>query len=86
MHVILDSQYEKGDLNKVMKNQCQNLTEVKCNELLKLLQKIEELFDETLVTWTTYLVDPELKEDAKVICLIPYPVPKVNEDMLKKEV
>ena len=32
-----------------MGNQCQNLTEVKYSELLKLLQKIEELFD-----WNTW--------------------------------
>ena len=44
-----------------MKNQCQNLTETKHNELLKLLQKLEELFDETLGTWETYPVEFELK-------------------------
>ena len=36
-------------LNKVMEDQCQYLTETQCNGLLELLQKIEELFDETLV-------------------------------------
>ena len=35
------------------------------NELLKLLQKFEELFDGTLGPWKTYPVDLELKEDAK---------------------
>ena len=39
-----------------------------CNELLKLLQKIEELFDGTLGTWKIDLVDSKLKEDAKTIC------------------
>ena len=36
-----------------MKNQCQNLTETQRNELIKLLQKIEELFNKTLGTWKT---------------------------------
>ena len=27
LHVILDAKYEKAYLNKVMKNQCQHLTE-----------------------------------------------------------
>ena len=39
LHVILDAKYETSDLNKVMENQCQYLTEVQRNELLKLLQK-----------------------------------------------
>ena len=33
-----------------------------CNELLKLLQKFEELFDGTLGTWKTDAVDFKLKE------------------------
>ena len=36
-----------------MVNQCEHLTMTQCNELLKLLQKFEELFDGTLVTSET---------------------------------
>ena len=36
-----------------MKNQFQHLTLLECNELLKLLQKTEELFDGTLGTCKT---------------------------------
>ena len=36
LHVILDAKYEKEDLNKVVENQCQHLTEVQRNELIKL--------------------------------------------------
>ena len=49
--VTLDAKYIKAYVNKVMKNKSQHLTETKRNELLKLLQKPEELFDGTLVTW-----------------------------------
>ena len=45
-----------ADLNKVMERRCQYLTEVQHNELLKLLQKNEELSDGTLGTWKLYPV------------------------------
>ena len=66
-----------------MENQFQHKTEVQRNEFLKLLQNFEELFHGTLGTWKTDPVDLELKEDAKPICLIPHPVPKVHEEIFK---
>ena len=51
----------------------------KRNELLKLLQKYEELFDGTSGTWKTDPAYFELKQDANPICLQQYPVPKVHE-------
>ena len=65
-------------LNKDIGNQCQNLTEIQCNELLKLLQKSEELSDVTLCTWKIDLADFELKMGVEPICSIPHPVPKVH--------
>ena len=50
-----------------MENQCQHLTMTQRNELLKLLQRSEELFNGTLGTWKTDPVEFELKEDAKPI-------------------
>ena len=52
----------------------------------KLLQKFEELFNETLRTRKIDMVDFKLKEDVKPICLRPYPVPKLHKKMFKKEV
>ena len=69
-----------------MKNQCQHLTEIQRNELLKLLKKSKKLFDETLGNWKIYPVDFKLKEDMKPIFSRSYTVPKLNEEMLKKEV
>ena len=85
LRVILDAKYEKADLHKVMETQCQNLTMTQHNDLLKLLQKFEEFFDETLGTWKIYPVDFELKEDSNSVCSRPYPVPKVHEEIFKKE-
>ena len=71
--VILDYKYKKSDPRKVMETQCQHLTITQRNELLKLLQKSEDLFDGTLSIWK---IDPlyfELKEDVKPIFSRPYP-------------
>ena len=69
-----------------MKPRCQHLTMTQHNDLLKLLQKHEELFDGTLGTWKTNPVGFELKDDAKLVCLIPYPVPKVYDEIFKNKV
>ena len=61
LRVLLDSIYEKEYLNKVMTNQCQHFIETQGNELLKLLEKFEELFNGTLGTWKTDPVDFEKK-------------------------
>ena len=84
LRVILDSIYEKVDLDKVMETQCQHLTITQRNKLLKLLHRSEELFDEILGTWKTDPLDLELNKDAKPICLRTYPVPKVHKEMFKK--
>ena len=86
LRVILDAKYKQADLNKVTEKQCKHLTEVKCNELLKLLQKAEELSDGTLDIWKTDPVDFRLKEDANPICSRPYPVPKLHEGIFQNEV
>ena len=69
-----------------METQCQHLTITQRNELMKLLQKSEELFYGTLGTWKTYPVDFELKENAKPILLQPYSVLKVHEEIFKNEI
>ena len=69
-----------------METQCQHLTMTQCNEFIKLLQKFKELFNVTLSTWKIDPLDFELKQNAKPICSQPYPVPKVHEEIFKKEV
>ena len=48
LRVILYAKYEDSYLYKFMENQRQHLTMTQRNDLLKLLQKIEELFNVTL--------------------------------------
>ena len=47
---ILYDKYENAYLHKVTETQFQHLTMTQCNDLLKLLQKSEGLFDGTLGT------------------------------------
>ena len=79
LRVILDAKYEKAYLNRVTKKQCQHLIETQRNEVLKTFHEFEELFGGTLGARKTDPVYFKLKEDAKPIYLIPYPVPKVHK-------
>ena len=67
-----------------METRYQNLTMTQRSDLLKLLQKFEDLFDGTLCTWKTDLLDIKLKEYTNTIRLQPHPVTKVHEEMFKK--
>ena len=69
-----------------MKKKCQHFTKMKCNELLELSQKNEELFNEIVCTWKTNPVDFELKQDVKPILSRPYQVLKVHKEMFQKKV
>ena len=61
MRTILDVNYVKSYLNKVIKYQYQHLTEYQSKDLLKLLQNLKDLFNGTLGSWKTSPVDFELK-------------------------
>ena len=50
---ILDVNYEKADLNKVMDEKCQHLIPNEQEKLLHILEKNEILFDGTLGTRKT---------------------------------
>ena len=61
-----------------MEIQCQHLTITQRNELLNVLHKFEQCLYGTLGICKTDLVDFELKEDVKPICLRPHAVPKLH--------
>ena len=54
--------------------------------LLELLQKYKNMFDGTLGKYTGSDYTIELKEDAKPYHAKPFPIPKIHEPTLKKEV
>ena len=45
----------------------------------------EEFFGGILDMWETTQIDLELKDDAKPVCSLPYPVPRVHKTMFKSK-
>jgi hypothetical protein len=81
---ILDSKYEKADLEQVAAN-AEDLDENQQKKLLSLLKDFEDLFDGTLGKWDTDPIDIETKPDHKPSSARYYPVPKINKATFKKE-
>jgi succinate dehydrogenase flavin-adding protein (antitoxin of CptAB toxin-antitoxin module) len=83
---ILDNKYKPADLAKIAA-ECKTITKEQQQDLLKLLQKYETIFDGTLGTWDTKPVNLELKDpNCKPYLAKPYPVPHSQERKLKDEV
>ena len=69
-----------------MTEQCKHLSPSKREILLNLLKIFEDLFNRTLDMRNTAPVDLEFKDDAKSVCLRPYPVRRVHDAMFRKGV
>ena len=82
---ILDAKYEKANLKKVV-NKLDYLNKEEQKSFLKLLQKYESMFDGTLGTYKGSDYKIELKENIKPYHAKPFPIPKVHEGTLRKEV
>ncbi len=82
---ILDAKYDKANLQQVCSDQAQ-LNEDEQEQLFRLMQKHEELFDGTLGSWNLEPYDVELKEDAKPYHARAYPIPQRHVQTLKTEV
>ena len=83
---MLDANYKKADLNKVMTEQCQHLTATESIILLHVLKKFKDLFDGALGTWKTTPLYLELKDKEKSVLSRPYPVQKLHEVVFRKEI
>jgi hypothetical protein len=76
---IIESKYTPTDLNKIVE-ECTHLKKDEQRQLLRLLQKFENLFDGTLGTWKTDPVDLKLvNPNVKPYHAKPYPVPYYQE-------
>ena len=82
---ILDANYQKANLPKIVKDLIY-LNSIKQKKLLKLLRKYEKMFDGTLGNYTGSTYKIELKEKVAPYHAKPFPIPKVHETTLKKEV
>ena len=83
---IIESKYTPADLEKIVA-ECTHLESNEQKQLLRLLQKYEDLFDGSLGTWNTDPIQLELKEpNVKPYHAKPYPVPHSQEKRLKDEI
>ena len=83
---ILDTKYQKADLQSIVKDKCKHLTADQQKKLLQLLTKYKSLFDGTLGDWKTKPVSFKLKEGVSPYHGRAFPVPKVHKETIKKEV
>ena len=82
---ILDANYEKANLADVVKRHCCHLSSKRREAILNLLVQYEDLFDGTLGSFHTKPVHLELKKDAVPKHHKAFPVAKIHEVTLKKE-
>ena len=82
---ILDNDYHKADLPAIVQ-QCTHLTTVQQQLLLRVLQKHEPLFDGTLGKWNVEPLNIKLKPGVTPYHSRAFPIPKIHEETLKKEV
>jgi hypothetical protein len=59
---ILDTKYQKADLQSIVRDNCKHLRANQQKKLLQLLNKYESLFDGTLGDWKTKPVSFQSKE------------------------
>ena len=83
---ILDAKYEKADLPKIVQENCAHLDADQQKKLLELLLRHESMFQGKLGKWVGEEVSFELKEGAMPWQGRPYPIPKIHERTIKKEV
>ena len=82
---ILDAKYEKANLKEIVKS-LNYLTKSEQKSMLQLLRKYESMFDGTLGDYTGSEYKIELQDNIKPYHAKPFPIPRVHEETLKKEV
>ncbi len=82
---ILDTNYEKADLQSVVRDNCKHLALHEQNKFLDLLTEYEDLFYGTLGDWKTEPVSLELNNGAKPYHCRAFPVPKIHKATLVNE-
>ena len=71
-------------MNKFTNEQCQHQFEISAEQYTQVTIKFEVLFHGNLSTWKMGPTDPELKENARLVCSKLYPGPKIQEEIVKK--
>jgi len=82
---ILDAKYEKANLKQIVKS-LNYLAKSEQKLMLQVLRKYEDMFDGTLGDYTGSEYKIELQDNVKPYHAKPFPIPRVHEETLKKEV
>jgi hypothetical protein len=83
---ILDANYNKADLQSIVRDNCRHLSANQQKKLLQLLKTYELLFEGTLGDWKTKPVSSQLMEGVSPYHGQAFPVPKIHKDTIMKEV
>eukprot|EP00986_Skeletonema_menzelii_P017026 scaffold17078_cov211-Skeletonema_menzelii.AAC.1 len=83
---ILDAKYEAADLEKVVEENCQHLSNTQRMKLLELLKKHEKMFSGQLGEWKGEEVHFDLKPGVKPFRGRPFPVPQIHKATIMKEI
>ncbi len=83
---ILDTKYKKADLQSIVRDNCKHRSANQQKKLMQLLKKYEMLFDGTLGDWKTKPILFQLREGISPHHGQTFPVPKIYEDTIIKEV
>ncbi len=84
--LILDANYNKADLQSIVKDNCKHLGPYQQKKLLQLVMKYESLFNNALGDWRTKPVTFQLREGISPYHGQAFPVPKIHKDTIIKEV
>ncbi len=83
---ILDTKYNKSDLQSIVKDNCKHLSTNQQKKFLQLVMKYEPLLDGTLGDWRTMPVSFQMREGVSPYHGRAFPVPKIHKDNIIKEV
>jgi hypothetical protein len=83
---ILDAKYKKADLQSIVRDNCKHISADQQKKLLQLLKKYEMLFDGILGGWKTKPVSFQLREGVSPYHGQAFPVLRIHEDIIIKEV
>ena len=82
---ILDSTYEKEDLENVSAKETQLNAEER-TQIIGILKDFEDLFGGTLGDWEIYPIGIELKTNYKTLNCKYNPLPSINKETIIKEI
>ena len=82
---ILDAKYEKADIQAIVKDNCTHLNPKHKRLLLEVIKRFETILEGTLGDWKTKPVSLQVRPESTPYHGRAFPVPKIHQVVLKKE-